>query len=159
MPNTYTQIHIQTVFTVQNRTCVIRKEWREDLYRYITGIIQNHGHKVLAINGMPDHIHILIGMRPAQALADLMREVKVDSCKWINDNRLVMGRFSWQDGYGAFSYSKSHVSAVVEYIQNQREHHRVKSFIDEYHQFLNKFGVEFEERYSFVPVEYDHEKE
>ena len=159
MPNTYTQIHIQTVFTVQNRTCVIRQEWREGLYRYITGIIQNHGHKVLAINGMPDHIHLLFGMRPTQALADLMRVVKADSCKWINDNRLVIGRFAWQEGYGAFSYSKSHVSAVIEYIKNQREHHRVKSFIEEYHDFLNKFGVEFEERYSFVPVEYNHEQE
>jgi putative transposase len=154
MPNTYTQIHLQVVFTVQNRECLMQQEWREDLYRYMTGIIQNYGHKVLAINGMPDHLHVLLGMRPTQSLADLMRELKGDSSKWINENRLVMGRFSWQEGYGAFSYSKSHVPAVIEYIRNQQEHHRNKSFILEYHEFLQNFGIEFDERYSFVPVEY-----
>ncbi len=103
MPNTYTQIHIQVVFTVQNRASIIRKQWQEELYYYITGIIQNYGHKLLAINGMPDHIHILFGMRPTQSLSDLMRAVKGDSSKWINDKRVMMGRFSWQEGYGAFS--------------------------------------------------------
>ena len=154
MANTYTQIHIQSVFTVQNRICVIRKTWQEDLYRYITGIVQNHGHKVLAINGMPDHVHLFFGMRPTQALADLMQAVKGGSSKWINDKQLVRGHFSWQEGYGAFSYSKSHVPAVIRYIQNQEQHHRTRTFIDEYHDLLNKFGVAFEERYSFQPVEY-----
>jgi REP element-mobilizing transposase RayT len=155
MPNTYTQIHIQVVFTVQNRASIIRKQWQEELYCYITGIIQNYGHKLLAINGMPDHIHILFGMRPTQSLSDLMRAVKGDSSKWINDKRVMMGRFSWQEGYGAFSYSKSHVPNVIEYIKNQQQHHRTKSFIEEYHDFLRKFGVDFEEQYSFVPIDYD----
>ena len=154
MPNTYTQIHIQTVFTVQNRTCVIHKRWKEELYRYITGIVQNHGHKVLAINGMPDHLHLFFGMRPTQSLSKLMQAVKGDSSKWINDKKFVQGRFSWQEGYGAFSYSKSHVSNVIQYIQNQEQHHRTRTFIEEYHDLLQKFGVSFEERYSFKPIEY-----
>ena len=128
MANTYTQIHIQAVFAVQNRACVIRKAWKEDLYKYMTGIIQNHGHKVLAINGMPDHVHILFGMRPTQSLSELMQDVKGDSSKWINQNRLVKGKFSWQEGYGAFSYSKSHVDRVIKYILNQEKHHIRKTF-------------------------------
>src|SRR5690349_4500581 len=107
MPNTYTQIHIHAVFTVQNRESLIAKEWKIELYKYITGIIQNHNHKVIAINGMSDHIHILFGMRPNQSLSDLMQDVKASSSKWINEKRFVRGKFSWQEGYGAFSYSKS----------------------------------------------------
>ncbi|MBP6978182.1 MAG: IS200/IS605 family transposase [Lentimicrobiaceae bacterium] len=109
MPNTYTQIHIHVVFTVQNRNCIILKDWKDELYRYITGIIQNNDHKVLAINGMPDHVHIMIGMRPTQSLSDLMQDIKGDSSKWINQKGHVTGRFSWQEGYGAFSYGRSQV--------------------------------------------------
>jgi len=154
MANTYTQIHIQTVFTVQNRDCVIKKTWKDELYKYITGIIQNHGHKVLAINGMPDHIHLFFGMRPNQSLSDLMQDIKGDSSKWINQKKLVQARFSWQEGYGAFSYSKSHVDSVIEYIKNQDIHHRRKTFIEEYREFLEKFDVDFDDRYIFKPVEY-----
>ena len=157
MPNTYTQIHIQVVFAVQNRVSIIRKSWKDELYKYITGIIQNYGHKVLAINGMPDHLHILIGMRPTQSLSDLMQDIKGDSSKWINQKSFVNGKFSWQEGYGAFSYSKSHVDAVIKYIKNQEQHHKKKTFIEEYHEFLDKFEVEFDERYIFKPVEYDIE--
>jgi putative transposase len=157
MPNTYTQIHIQAVFTVQNRACVIGKRWKEDLHRYITGIIQNRGHKLLAIGGMPDHIHVFFGMRPTEALSDLMQAVKGDSSQWINDSRLSLGHFSWQEGYGAFSYSKSQVSSVVQYVLNQEANHRTKTFIEEYHEFLRKFGIDFEEQYTFVPVDYDNE--
>lgn len=107
MPNTYTQIHIHVIFAIQNRLSLISKSWEKRLYQYITGIIQNHGHKLLSINGMPDHIHILFGMRPSQSLSDLMRDVKGDSSLWINENKFVAGKFSWQEGYGAFSYSKS----------------------------------------------------
>ena len=107
MANTYTQIHIQYVFSVQNRDCIIAKSWREELYKYITGIIQKNNHKLLAINGMPDHIHVLVGLRLAQSIADLMQDVKGYSSKWINDKKYVRGKFSWQEGYGAFSYSKS----------------------------------------------------
>ncbi len=131
MPNTYTQIHIHAVFSVQNRICLISDSWKDQLYRYITGIIQNNGHKLLIINGMPDHIHILFGFRPTQSLSDLMQDVKGDSSRWINEKKLIKGRFSWQEGYGAFSYSKSHVSSVIKYIQNQEIHHRRLSFLEE----------------------------
>ena len=134
---------------------MIRKTWREELYRYITGIVQNHGHKVLAINGMPDHVHLFFGMRPTQSLSDLMQAIKGDSSKWINEKQLAYGRFSWQEGYGAFSYSKSHVQNVIQYIRNQEQHHRTRTFIEEYHDLLEKFGVSFEERYSFTPVQYE----
>lgn len=122
------------------------------MYRYISGVIQNRGHKLLAINGMPDHVHILFGMRPSQSLSDLMRDVKGNSSFWINDNNLVAGRFSWQEGYGAFSYSKSQVHSVASYIENQKLHHEKKSFIEEYVEFLNDFGVDYDSKYLFKPI-------
>ncbi|WP_445956781.1 IS200/IS605 family transposase [Yeosuana sp.] len=152
MANTYTQIHIQTVFAVQNRQSLINKEWKDELYKYITGIIQNHNHKVLQINGMPDHIHILFGMRPTQSLSDLMKQVKQDSSKWINKKGFVNGKFSWQAGYGAFSYSKSEISNVIHYIKNQEVHHKSVSFQDEYLQLLNEFNIEFDERFILKPI-------
>ena len=118
MANTYTQIHIQTVFAVKNRQSLISNEWKNELYKYITGIIQNNDHKVLQINGVADHIHIFFGMRPTQSLSDLMKQVKQDSSKWINKHVLVRGKFSWQAGYGAFSYSKSDVPKIIEYKKN-----------------------------------------
>jgi putative transposase len=154
MANTYTQIHIQVVFTVQNRDCVIQNSWKDELYKYITAIIKNHDHKVLAINGKPDHIHLFIGMRPTQSLSDLMQDVKGDSSKWINQKKFVKGHFSWQEGYGGFSYSKSHVDNVIDYIRNQDIHHRKKTFVEEYHDFLEKFEVDYDDRYIFEPVEY-----
>ncbi len=157
MANTYTQIHIQAVFSVQDRSCILRKAWKNELYKYITGIIQNHGHKVLAINGMPDHIHVFFGMRPNQSLSDLIQVVKGDSSKWINQKGFIKGRFSWQEGFGGFSYSKSHVDHVIDYIKDQENHHRRKSFIEEYLEFLEKFEVPFDERYIFKPVEYNIE--
>ncbi|MFN4083395.1 MAG: IS200/IS605 family transposase [Bacteroidia bacterium] len=155
MANTYTQIHIQAVFAVQNRACVIHKEWKDELYKYITGIIQNHQHKVLAINGMPDHIHVFFGMKPTQSLSDLMQDIKGDSSKWINSKRFVNGKFSWQEGYGAFSYSKSHIDKVIDYIRNQEEHHRKRTFTEEYLDMLRKFEVDFNEAYIFKPVDYE----
>ena len=157
MANTYTQIHIQVIFSVQDRHCIIRNSWKDELYKYITGIIKNHGHKVLAINGMPDHLHIFFGMRPTQSLSDLMQDVKGDSSKWINIKGFVKGRFSWQEGFGAFSYSKSNVGSVIEYIKNQEIHHRKKTFLEEYLHFLEKFAVEHDVRYIFKPVEWDQE--
>jgi len=154
MSDTYTQIHIQAVFTVSNRTCIIRKNWKEELHRYITGIIQKNGHKLLAINGMPDHVHILFGLRPRQSIADLMQLVKGESSEWINKKELVRGRFSWQEGYGAFSYSRSHLPAVIKYILNQEKHHRRKTFLEEYLQLLEKFQVDFQERNLFKPIKY-----
>jgi len=153
MANTFTQIHIHTVFAVQNRISLIQKSWQDQLYKYITTIIQKHGHKVLAIGGVHDHIHILFGLRPTQALSKLIQEVKRDSSEWINQQRLVMGQFSWQKGYGAFSYSKSHVAQVVKYIETQEEHHKKKTFIDEYKKILKDFNLEYDERYIFKPVD------
>ncbi len=153
MANTFTQIHIHAVFTVQNRTSLINKEWKERLYEYITGIIQKNGHKLLSINGVQDHIHILFGMRPSQSLSELMQDIKADSSRWINLNKFVGGKFSWQEGYAAFSYSKSLLPAVIKYIKNQEEHHRRITFIEEYRKILTDFNIEFDERYIFKPIE------
>ena len=155
MANTYTQVHIQAVFAVQNRASLIQKEWKDELYQYITGIIQNHNHKVLAINGMPDHVHIFFGMRPTQSLSALMQDIKEYSSKWINSKGLVRGKFSWQEGYGAFSYSKSHVNKVIKYIKNQEEHHKKRKFTEEYLDLLKKFEVDYNEAYIFKPVDYE----
>jgi putative transposase len=149
MANTYTQLHIHLVFAVKYREGLIRKEWKDDLYKYITGIIQNNKHKVLIINGMPDHIHILIGFRPTQALADLMRDIKQMSSLWINEKHFVKGKFAWQDGYGAFSYGQSQLPDIIEYIIKQEEHHKKRSFLDEYKGFLKLFAIDFEEEYVF----------
>ena len=152
MPNTYTQFHIHGVFAVQNRHSLITQSWEQRLYQYMAGIIQNHGHKLLAINGMPDHIHILFGMRPSQSLSDLMRDIKGDSSHWINNNHLASGTFSWQEGYGAFSYSKSQIQAVATYIENQNSHHHKKSFIEEYVKILQDFNIDFDEKYIFKSI-------
>jgi len=153
MANTYTQIHIQCVFAVQNRQSLIHKSWKDELYQYITGIIQKYNHKVLQINGMSDHIHILFGMRPTQSLSDLMKYVKQDSSKWINSKGLVNGKFSWQSGYGAFSYSKSDVQNVINYIKNQEEHHKKTSFKDEYTKLLDEFDIDYDDHYILKPIE------
>ena len=153
MANTFTQIHIHVVFAVQNRTSLIQKNWQERLYKYIIAIIQKHGHKVLSIGGMTDHIHILFGFRPTQSLSALMQEVKRDSSEWINQNKLVIGRFSWQEGYGAFSYSKSQISSVAKYIENQEKHHSQQTFTEEYRKILDNFGIEYDNRYIFHDIE------
>lgn len=149
MPNTYTQIHIHTVFAVKYRAGIIQKEWKVELYKYITGIIQSHNHKLLIINGMPDHIHVLFGMRPTQSLSDLMQDIKGSSSKWINERKFTETKFEWQQGFGAFSYSKSEIQNVMAYIQNQESHHSRKSFKDEYTELLNEFAVEYDERFLF----------
>ena len=152
MANTYTQIHIHTVFAVQNRMSLINSSWQDELYKYITGIVQKHGHKLLIINGRPDHLHMLVGMRPIQSLSDLIQDVKGNSSKWINQKRLVKGKFSWQEGFGAFSYSKSQLPQVIKYIERQDEHHSRKTFLQEYQQMLKNFQVEFDTRYIFQEV-------
>jgi REP element-mobilizing transposase RayT len=150
MANTFTQIHIHTVFAVKHRAALIDPGWRDELFRYITGIIQGHGHKMLAIGGMPDHLHIFFGMRPTQSLSDLMQDVKACSSEWINNKKLVKGRFAWQSGFGAFSYAQSQVPRVIHYILNQEQHHTKKTFAQEYQQLLDKFEVSYDERYLFV---------
>lgn len=152
MANTYTQIHIHVIFAVKNRIGLIRNEWKDELYKYIVGIIQANKHRLLAINGMPDHVHVFFGMRPTQSLADLMQDIKGSSSKWINDRKLVRGRFEWQEGYGAFSYSKSQMANVIAYIRNQEIHHGKRSFLEEYKDFLEKFQVEYKEQYIFKPL-------
>lgn len=152
MANTYTQIHIQCVFAVKHRQATILPAWKERLHQYITGIVQNQGHKMLAINSMPDHLHLFFGFRPTQSLSDLMRVVKGDSSEWINVQRLTPAVFRWQEGYGAFSYARSQVSAVSEYIARQELHHRKKTFSEEYKEMLAKFEVEYEERFVFQPL-------
>lgn len=152
MANTYTQIHIQTVFAVQNRQSLIRDEWKDELFKYITAIIQNNDHKLLQINGMPDHIHCLFGLRPVQVISNLMKQVKQDSSKWINQNNLMKEKFSWQEGFGAFSYSKSQLPRVIKYIQNQQQHHRKRTFREEYLALLEAHGVDYDERYIFKPI-------
>lgn len=149
MPNTYTQIHIHFVFAVKHRNAVINDSWKEELCKYIAGIIRNNEHKLIAIGGMPDHIHILIGVRPSQSISDLMQDVKGNSSKWINEKRFLKTKFEWQEGYGAFSYSKSQINDVVNYINNQETHHAKKSFKEDYLEILKKFEVDYDEKYVF----------
>ena len=131
MANTYTQVHLQFVFSPKFRASLIQHEWENELYKYIRGIVQNNKHKMLCINGMPDHVHMLVGFHTTQSIADLMQDVKASSSKWINENKLTKSRFEWQSGY-AFSYSKSQVSGVIGYIPNQKEHRRQATFQEEY---------------------------
>ena len=147
MANTYTQIHIHAVFAVQNRLSLIQKQWKEELNQYITGIVENNNHKLLQIGGMPDHLHVLIGMRPTQSVSDLLQDIKGSSSSWINKRQLVRGKFSWQEGYGAFSYGKSQVDNVIDYIKNQEKHHKKRTFADEYLEFLKLFEIDYDERY------------
>lgn len=149
MSSTFTQIYIQIVFAVKGRESLINYSWEEDLFKYISGIVQNKGQKILAINGMPDHIHIFIGMKPTCCLSDLVREIKKASNEYINDNKFVKTKFKWQEGFGAFSYSHSNIDNVIKYILNQKEHHKLKTFKEEYLDFLAKFEIEFKEEYLF----------
>lgn len=153
MANTYTQIHIQVIFGVKYRQALIGKEWKIDLYKYMTGIVQHYGHKMICINGVEDHIHLLFGFRPTQSLSDLVKQIKLSSSAWINEQNLVSSHFSWQSGYGAFSYSKSHLDKVINYIKNQEEHHQKKSFREEYLDFLEAFNVDYDQRYIFKELE------
>lgn len=153
MANTYTQIHLHIIFAVKYRESIIRDSWKDELYRYITGIVQNNKHKMIAINGMPDHIHLLVGMRPTQSVSELLQDIKGNSSKWINEKKFIKSRFEWQEGYGAFSYSKSQLKNVVTYIENQEEHHRKKTFREEYLDFLKAFEVVFDEKFIFKELQ------
>lgn len=153
MANTFSQIYIQTVFAVSNRLSLIRDDFKVDVYKYITGIVKNKGQKLISINGMPDHVHILIGLRPAMALADLVQDIEVDSSNFINKKKWVHGKFSWQEGYGAFSYGHSQLDTIIRYIQNQEKHHSRRSFKDEYLTLLRKFDIAFDDKYVFKFIE------
>ncbi len=123
MPNTYSQIYIQIVFAVKGRQNLIPNIHKDELYKYISGIIRNKDQKLIAINGIPDHIHILIGLKPDATLSDLVRDIKANSSKFINDKKWIQGKFNWQEGFGAFSYSHSHLDRIISYIKNQEKHH------------------------------------
>ena len=152
MANTYTQLYIQLVFAVKYRAALIQKQWQPRLHQYITGILQQNQHKMLQINSMPDHIHIFIGMRPTQSISSLVQNVKTESSKWIKDNKFCKA-FAWQEGFGAFSYSKSHVGRVIRYIQNQEVHHKKETFLNEYRKMLKAFEIEYDEQYIFKEPE------
>ena len=152
MANTYSQIYIHLVFAVKYRDASLDKSWRNELYQYIIGLVENRGHKVYAIGGIYDHIHILVSMSPKQSVSDLVHDVKRASTLWIKEKQYVRCRFAWQDGYGVFSYGKSQVDNVVKYIRNQEEHHLKHTFRDEYIEFLKLFGIEYDERYIYQPM-------
>lgn len=152
MANTFTQIYLHVVFAVQNRISLIRQEWKDELYKYITGIVKNSGHKLIAINGMPNHLHIAVGYKPHQLIPDLLQDIKGNSSKWINERKFVRGKFNWQAGYGAFSFSHSHIDAVAKYIKNQEEHHKKITFMEEYIQLLKKYEIPFDKKYILMDI-------
>jgi|ERR1700722_3701589 len=149
MANTYTQIYIHVVFAVEGRQTLIEPAHNDELQKFITGIVSAQKQKLIAINNMPDHAHLLVGLQPDMALSDLVGGIKAGSSNLINRKRWVKGRFSWQEGFGAFSYSRSQLGTVIRYIQNQQKHHAVKSFREEYVALLKRFNVEYDERYIF----------
>ena len=153
MPGTFSQIYIQVVFAVKGRESLIHPSWETELYKYITGIVRNKGQKMLSINGMPNHIHFLIGMKPSCCLSDLVREIKKSSNSFIKEKKFSGFRFQWQEGFGAFSYSHSNLDAVIKYIEKQKEHHKKRTFKEEYYEFLKRFNIEFKNEYLFEWIE------
>jgi REP element-mobilizing transposase RayT len=149
MPGTYSQIYIQIVFAVKGRENLIGKNWKDELHKYISGIITKKGQKSIIVNGVSDHIHVFVGLKPSMAISDLVRDIKNNSCNFINDKKFVECKFSWQEGYGAFSYAHSQIEQVYNYILNQELHHHKKTFKDEYLDFLQKFEIEYDEKYVF----------
>lgn len=146
---TFSQIYIHIIFAVKGRNSLIKKDWEEELYQYITGIVQNKGQKMLAINGMPDHLHFLIGMKPSCLLSDLVREIKKSTNDFVKEKKFLKQKFEWQEGYGAFSYSHSSFGRVIEYIHNQKKHHANRPFKEEYIGFLKKFDIGYKDEYLF----------
>ncbi len=153
MAGTFSQVYIHVIFAVKNRDSLIHSSWEEELYKYISGIVKNKGQKLLAINGMPDHIHLFIGMKPSCCLSDLVREIKKSSNVFIKEKKFSKFQFNWQEGYGAFSYSHSQIDSVVKYILNQKQQHEKKTFHEEYLEFLKKFEIEYKNEYLFSWIE------
>lgn len=153
MPNTYTRIYIHIVFAVKGRQNLVHEIYREELQKYITGIVSNRGQKMLAVYCNPDHAHIFIGFKPTMNISDLVRDIKAGSSKFINDNNWIVGKFNWQEGFGGFSHSHSQVDRVVKYVNNQVEHHRKKTFKEEYLEMLKEYEVEYDEQYLFEWLE------
>ncbi len=149
MANTFSQIYLQFVFAVKGRQSLIAKENKEELHKYITGLVQHRKAKMLAVNCMPDHTHLFVGFKPTILISDFVKEIKVESNEFIKNKKWIKGKFNWQDGYGVFSYSHSHIDRVIKYILNQEAHHRKKTFRQEYYELLEKFEIPFEEKYLF----------
>src|SRR5258705_12958302 len=149
MAGTFSQIYIQIVFAVKGRQNFINDKWKTELHKYIAGIIKGKGQKPIIVNGMPDHIHAFIGLRPAMSVSDLVRDLKNNSSNFINEKKFVKGKFSWQEGFGAFSYSHAQLNSVYNYVLNQETHHAKKTFREEYLEFLEEFDVLFDEKYIF----------
>ncbi|MCY7360328.1 MAG: IS200/IS605 family transposase [Rudanella sp.] len=149
MPNTYTQLYAQIVFAVKGRQNLIPKARKEELHRYITGIVKERGQKLMAVHCMPDHTHLFVGFSPTIALSDLIHDIKRATSLWIKEQRIVQRKFYWQDGYGAFTYSQSQIHDVVQYILNQEEHHRTRTFGQEYRAYLTRFEIPFDPQYLF----------
>ncbi len=149
MPGTFSQIYIQVVFAVKSRQNFIEPSFEEELYKYISGIITAKEQKSLAVNGMPDHVHLLVGLKPSMRISDLVRDVKNNSTNFINEKGWLKTHFSWQEGYGAFSYSQSQFGNVIDYIKNQKGHHIKRTFREEYLSFLKMFDISFDEKYLF----------
>jgi putative transposase len=149
MANTYTQINIHAIFSVKGRENIITRNFRNRLHEYIAGILKNKKNYSLAVNGYKDHVHVFFELKPSLALSDVVRDVKANSSNWINENRFVLGHFLWQEGYGAFSYSRSQRDNVIKYIMEQEKHHARKSFREEYLELLRKFEIPFKDNYVF----------
>ena len=149
MPGTFSQLYIQYVFAVKGRQNLIQSSFENEVYSYIAGTIRNKGQKPLAVNGMPDHIHVLVGLKPVMKISDLIRDIKNNSTNFINEKGWLRQKFSWQEGYGAFSYSESNYGKVIDYIKGQKQHHEKRSFRQEYTLLLKKFHIEFDEKYLF----------
>jgi len=149
MANTYTQLYAHIVFSVKNRKYVILKKYKEEIQKYFCGIAKEYNSRILKINCMPDHTHILLSFGPNHSLAEIVRALKANSSRFINEKKFVIGKFQWQEGYGAFSYSRSQVESVSNYINNQENHHKKKTFQEEYIELLKKFDVEYNEEYVF----------
>ena len=149
MPGTFSQIYIQIVFAVKGRENLLLPKWRDDLFKYISGIITNKNQKPIVVNGVSDHVHVFIGLKPSMSVSDLARDIKNNSANFVNKNNWVMGKFAWQEGYGAFSYAHSQIEQVYDYILKQEQHHHKRSFKEEYIDFLNKFEIDFKEQYLF----------
>lgn len=154
MSGTFSQVYIQAIFAVQGRENLIKKEWKDELHKYMAGIIRNKGQKPIIVNGIPNHIHAFIGLKPSMPISDLVRDIKNNSSNFINEHNLVKGKFSWQEGYGVFSYSHSQIETIFNYIKTQEEHHKKKTFREEYLDFLKKFEVEYDEKYLFEWIDY-----
>jgi REP element-mobilizing transposase RayT len=153
MPGTFSQIYIQVIFAVRGRQNLIQRNWKDELHKYIAGIIKGKNQKSIIVNGMPDHIHAFIGLRPSMAISDLVREIKNNSSNFINERKFLKGKFFWQEGYGAFSYSHSQIANVYNYILNQDRHHNKKTFKEEYIELLKKFEIEYNKKYLFEWIE------